>query len=87
MKTADSRTLMLGLRAWVDGDESGRNADKVAAFVVEKALSGHFGFFKLLLDMVDGKLHQTAQEERTFEADCVLVVAEDERKPVMVKAA
>jgi hypothetical protein len=75
MKTPDSRALMLALRAWMEDDESGRNAERVVKYIYEKALSGHFGFFKLAIDLVDGKLHQTAEEEPTVEADCVLVVA------------
>ena len=40
---ADSRLTVLALRAWLDGDEGDRNADRLAAFVIEKAISGHFG--------------------------------------------
>jgi hypothetical protein len=50
--------MMLAFRASLDEDE--RNVERIAAYLIAKALSGHFGFFKLLLDMVDGKLHQTA---------------------------
>ena len=49
---------------------SDRNARRIAEYVIEKALAGHFGFFRLVLDMVDGKLRQTAEDEMTFEADC-----------------
>ena len=42
-----------------------------------KAIAGHFGYFQLVLDMVDGKIHPTAEDEMTFEPDCVLVVADD----------
>jgi hypothetical protein len=70
MKPAGSRTLMLALRAWLDEDDGEQNADRVVEYVVEQATAGHFGFFKLLLDMVDGKLHQTAEEELVFEAGC-----------------
>ena len=91
MKTLDSRTLMLAFRAWLDEDESGRNADRIAEFIVEKAMSGHFGYFKLVIDLVDGKLHQTAEDERTFEADCVLIENDDGldkwRQPEVEKAA
>jgi len=79
--------MVLALRAWLDGDEGDRNVQRLAEYVIEKAISGHFGFFKLLLDLVDGKLHLTAEDEMTFEAGCVLVVAEDEREHGMTKAA
>ncbi len=42
-------------------------------------MSGHFGFFRLVFEMVDGKLHQTAEYEMSLEAECVLVVADDGR--------
>jgi hypothetical protein len=47
MTAADSRSMVQVLRAWLDGDEGDRNAERLAAFVIEKAISGHFGFFKL----------------------------------------
>src|SRR5262249_1360301 len=78
MRGSDGRSIMLVLHGWLDGydrDESDRFADRIAAHIIEKALSGHFGYFKLLLDIVDGKTHQPAENERIFEADCVLVVA------------
>lgn len=40
MKAADSRLTVLALRAWIDGDEGDRNAERLAAFVIEKAISG-----------------------------------------------
>ena len=64
MKAADGRSLMLALRAWLDGDDE-RNARRIAEYVIERALAGHFGYFRLVLDMVDGKLHRTAEEEMT----------------------
>jgi hypothetical protein len=79
--------MMLVLRAWLDGDDSQRNARLIAEHIIEKALVGHFGFFRLLFDMVDGKLHQTAEDEMTFEPDCVLVVADDGRDDETAEAA
>ena len=52
MNRVDSRSIMLRLRAWLDGDEGDRNGQRLAEYVIEKAISGHFGFFKLLLHMV-----------------------------------
>ncbi len=87
MTAADSRSMVLALRAWLDGDEGDRNARQIAEYVVEKALAGHFGFFRLLIDMVDGKLHLSAEDEMTFEVGCVLVVADDGRDAETAKAA
>ncbi len=36
-------------------------------------MRGHFAYFKLVIDLVDGKVRQTAEDEMTFESDCVLV--------------
>jgi hypothetical protein len=90
MRRADSRSIMLVLRDWLDGepgDDSERNARRLVEFIVERALSGHFGFLKLVLDMADGKLHPTAEDEMTFEAGCVLVMADDGRDSEVGKAA
>jgi hypothetical protein len=85
MKGADSRTLMLALRAWLDEDE--RNARRIAEHVIEKALAGHFAYFRLLLDRVDGKILSTAEEEWTFEPDCVIIVADEGREAEDARAA
>jgi hypothetical protein len=87
MKTADSRSIMLALQGWLDGRDADRNARRIAEYVIERAIAGHFGYFKLLLDMVDGKLHQTAESEETFETGCVPVVDDDERVAETGKAA
>ena len=85
MKGADSRTRMLALRAWLNEDE--RNARRIAELIYAKALAGHFAYFRLLLDLVDGKIRPTAEEEMTGEADCVLVVADDSRRAEPATAA
>jgi hypothetical protein len=85
MRRADAGSLMLALRAWLDDDE--RNADRIAELIYEKALAGHFAYFRLLLDMVDGKIRPTAEEEWTFEPDCVLVVADARREAEPAKSA
>jgi hypothetical protein len=43
------------------------------------ATSGHFGYFHFLLNAVDGPIRLTAEEEWTFEPECLLVVADAER--------
>jgi hypothetical protein len=91
MKTADSRSIMLALRAWLADDDGDQNAQRIAEYVVGRAIAGHFGFFMLLLDVVDGKRRPTAQDEPTFETDCGLVVTDEafdaERPAEMEKAA
>ena len=87
MKLPDGQRFMLALRAWIYEDESGRNVERVMEYIYEKALSGHFGFFKLLIDVVDGKLHPTAEEELTFETGCVPPVGEDEHASGVFRAA
>jgi hypothetical protein len=62
-------------------------ARQIAEFILEKSMGGHFGYFKLVLDLVDGTLHRTAEDEMTFAPDCVLVVADDSRDATMAKAA
>jgi hypothetical protein len=85
------RRVFLGVRAWLNGDRTDQNADRVVEYVVAKAIAGHFGFFKLVIDLVDGKIRQTAEEELMFERDCVLLATGDgrgaERPPGLVEAA
>jgi hypothetical protein len=40
----------------MDSDESGRNAERVAEFVIAKAMSGHFAYFKLVINLETGVL-------------------------------
>jgi hypothetical protein len=90
MKRAEGRLMMLVLHAYLNSDcreDCDRHAGRIAEFIIDKAISGHFGYFKLVLDMVDGKLHRTAEEEMTFESDCVLVAADDRRDAGTAKAA
>jgi hypothetical protein len=90
MKRADSRSMMLILRAWLNcesREDCDRHASRIAEFAIEKAMGGHFGYFALILDMVDGKLHRTAEDEMTFEPDCVIVVADERRHAEPAEAA
>jgi hypothetical protein len=90
MKRTSGRSKMPVLRGYLYGeseDEKDRNAGRIAEFIVEKAISGHFAYFTLVHDVVDGKLRRSAEDERTFAPGCVLVGAEDERKPDVFKAA
>ena len=50
-------------------------------------MRGHFAYFKLVIDLADGKLRQTAEDEMTVETDSVLVVAEEGRDYEMSEAA
>jgi hypothetical protein len=85
MTKADRGMLMFALRPWLDEDE--QNARRVVELIYAKALAGHIGYMRFLLDLNDGKIRPTAEEETTGEADCVLVVAGDGREAGTVEAA
>jgi hypothetical protein len=90
MRWTKARSMLPILRAYLDGEspvDDDRNACRIAEFVIEKAMSGHFGYFTLVLDLVDGKLHRTAEDEVTFEAGCVLVMSDDRRDVQTASAA
>jgi hypothetical protein len=90
MKRGASRSIMPILRAYLESgspDDNERNAGWIAEFIIEKATSGHVGYFKLLLELVDGKLRRTVEEEVSFETGCVLIVVRDERMHEDVRAA
>ena len=55
--------------------------------MIEKAMSGHFAYFRLVLDLVDGKLRPNAEKERMFEAHFVLDATERGRNTSMSNAA
>ena len=89
MSGADSRTLMLALRAWLEGesrDTEETRARRLVELIYAKALAGHFGYFRLLLDLVDGRIRPAAEEEMTGEADCMLI-ADDGREAEPAEAA
>jgi hypothetical protein len=91
VKPVEHRLFVQSLREWIYTDESGRNAERVAEFVIAKAMSGHFAYFKLVIDLVDGTMRPTAEDELDFESDCVLVSTYEAldlaRSPDSVKAA
>jgi hypothetical protein len=90
MKRAGGRSMMLILRAYLASESRevcDRLAGRIAEFVIEKAIAGHFGYFKLVLDLVDGKLYRTAEDEMTFEPECVLVVSDESRDIEVAEAA
>jgi hypothetical protein len=87
MKAADGESLILALRGSLDGDDGERKGRRIAEYVIERALAGHFAFFRLVLDLVDGKNRPTAEEEQTYEVDCVLVVADDKRDAKAARTA
>jgi hypothetical protein len=78
--------MYLALRAWLES-MSEADCERVVKYVYERAISGHFGYFKLIIDVVDGKIRQTAEEELTFEPDCVLIVVDGEPVAEYPKAA
>ena len=85
MTKADRGMLMFALRPWLDEDE--QNARRVVELIYAKALAGHFGYFRFVLDAVDGKIRPTSEEEMTGEADLVLVVADNGWGEETAKAA
>jgi hypothetical protein len=90
MTRTDGRSMIFILCAYLASSSRevyDRLAGRIAEFIVEKAMNGHFAYFKLVLDLVDGKLHRTAEDEMTFAPDCVLIVADDCRDSATALAA
>jgi hypothetical protein len=87
MKFADGHSIMLAIRAMLDSDDGEEKAQRLVEYVIDRATDGHLGFFKLVLDLVDGKLHKTAGSECTFESNGPVIVADNERDTATVKAA
>ena len=74
MKPIDQQTFAQAFREWIYADESGQNADRIARLVIAKAMSGHFAYFKLPIDLVEGKIRPTLEEELTYEIDSPFIV-------------
>jgi hypothetical protein len=55
--------------------------------LIDRAKAGHIAYIRLLLDLVDGKIRPTAEEETTGGVDCVLIVSDEEREAETVRAA
>ena len=67
MKRAGGRSMMLILRAYLASESRevcDRLAGRIAEFILEKAMSGHFGYFKLVLDLTDAYDRFAASTER-----------------------
>ena len=78
MREIDARSFLPRFRAWIDEDP--RNMELVAEFLIERAIGGHFGYFKLLLDLVDGTPEEWAANELTGQVAFSFVVV-DARHP------
>jgi hypothetical protein len=87
MKAVDGRSITLARCARLDEDDGEQIAGRIAGYVIERAIAGQFGFFKLWFDMVDGKLHQSAETERTLETECVLAGVLDAQTAELGRAA
>ena len=74
MSEAEARSFLTRFRVWLD--EDARNMEHVAEFLIERATGGHFGYFRLLVDLVDGNPHEWAANELTGEASCSLIVVD-----------
>jgi hypothetical protein len=84
MNRDDAGSLLLALRGWLDDE---RVARRIAEHVVNRATLGHFAYIRLLLDIVDGPIRLSREEETTGEADWLIVVADNERDARAVRAA
>ena len=71
----DPRSFTKRLRAWLDADE--RDLDRLVEFIFEKATSPHFGFFKLMVDMVDGPIDPESAPGRIFPEDHTLIIMDE----------
>jgi hypothetical protein len=87
VKPVEHRLFIQALREWLNFDESGRNAERVAEFVISKAMSGHFAYFKLVIDLVDGKIRPSLEDELTYEIESPFVVRRNDLGTDVERAA
>jgi hypothetical protein len=66
MKESEARSFSKALRAWLDAD--GQNLNRLIEYAFHRATSGHFGFFNLIVDLVDGPIDPESAPVRIFPA-------------------
>jgi hypothetical protein len=79
MREIDARSFLSRFRAWLD--EEPRNMEYIAEYLIERATGAHFGYFRLLFDLVDGKPNECAANELTGEHSSPLVVVDGRAHP------
>jgi hypothetical protein len=75
MRVNDARSYTNVLRAWLDADAL--NWERLFEYVCHKAISPHFGFSKLIFELVDGPIYPDTAPGRMFPDDHALVIIED----------
>jgi hypothetical protein len=89
MRRRQSRSMTAILRAWLASkseEEWDGIAQQVVEQIVNRALEGEFGYFKLLLDVVDGPIPRGAKCS-VIEADCTIILADVGQSAKVPKAA
>jgi hypothetical protein len=74
MSKRQSDLFAWALRKWLDDDSDGRRHDALAEHVLVRALSPHFGFFKLVIEMRDGPIDPESVPGRIFPSEHFLEI-------------
>jgi hypothetical protein len=75
MSETETRSFLTQFGAWLDQDAW--NMERVAEYLIKRATGGHIGYFRLLLDLVDGKPGESGLDEPMVEAGTLIVVSEE----------
>jgi hypothetical protein len=85
MRVTDAQTYTRGLRAWLDADD--RNWETLCECIYKRAVSPHFGFFRLMIEKVDGPVDPESAPGRIVPDRRALVVFDDQQSGETASAA
>jgi hypothetical protein len=74
MSDTKSDSIARSLRNWHDADEHGQRLERLTEQILARALSAHFGFFKLLIEKCDGPIDPESGPGRIFPSEHLLAI-------------
>jgi hypothetical protein len=80
-----ARSFTRVLRDWLEEEDG--NPARLAEFVIGKALGGHFGFFKMVIELKDGPVDPESVPGRIFPDDHALVIVDGRQNVQRAKVA
>jgi hypothetical protein len=78
------------LRDWLDGkppEDREALAQITAEFMLQKALEPDFGFFKLVIELIDGRVDLKSERDAMVAPGCTIILANYRQHPETVNAA
>jgi hypothetical protein len=90
MRGLEGGLLAEVLRDWLGGktpEERESIGRRTAEFMLSKALEGHFGFFKLVIELVDSRVETTREDIAIVADGCTVTLPDEGPNSEVVRAA